>query len=176
VTPPEEFRTERLVLRRPRLEDADAVFANYAQDPEVTRYLTWPPHTDVSQTRFFMENRLRAWESGEAYEWVFTQSGDDTAIGMMAVRLEGHKANLGYVLARAYWGRGIVTEAVQPIVDWLMDQPEIFRVWAVCDVNNPASARVMEKVGMVYEGTLKRWTFRPGQSVPSDCLCYAKTK
>lgn len=176
MNPPEAFRTERLLLRRPRLEDADAVFAHYAQDAEVTRYLTWPPHMELAQTQEFMASRIAAWESGEAYEWVITLPPADEAIGMLAVRLEGHKANLGYVLARAYWGQGIVTEAVQAVVDWLCAQPEIFRVWAVCDVNNPASARVMEKVGMVYEGTLKRWTRRPGNDVPSDCLCYARTK
>jgi RimJ/RimL family protein N-acetyltransferase len=176
MTPPEVFETERLVLRRPRLDDAEAIFANYAHDPEVTRYLTWAPHLDVSQTRAFMASCLAAWEAGTAYEWALTRHGDDTVIGMVALRLNGHKADLGYVLARAYWGQGLVTEAVQAVVDWACAQPEIYRVWAVCDVHNPASARVMEKVGMVYEGTLKRWTHRPGNDVPSDCLCYAKTK
>lgn len=176
MRPPETFETERLILRKPRLEDADAIFANYAQDPEVTRYVTWSPHTDVAQTRGFMENRLRAWETGEAFEWGITQRGADEVIGMIALVPQDYKAGLGYVLARPYWGQGLMSEAVQAIVAWALAQPEIFRVWAVCDVENPASARVMEKCGMSFEGTLRRWTRRPTCDEPVDCLCYAVTK
>jgi len=176
TTPPAEFRTERLLLRRPRLADAEAIFANYAQDGEVTRYLTWPPHTEIAQTRKFMESRLAAWETGEAYEWVITLPPGDEAIGMIALRMQGYKADLGYVLARGYWGQGLVTEAGQAVVDWALAQPEVFRVWAVCDVDNPASARVMEKCGMSCEGVLRRWMKRPSKGEPVDCLCYAKTK
>jgi len=176
MTPPEAFRTARLVLRRPRLDDAEAIFVNYAQDQEVTRYLTWPAHTELAQTQRFVASRLAAWESGEAYEWVITVPPPDEALGMIALRVQGHKADLGYVLARPYWGQGLVTEAAQAVADWAFAQPEIHRVWAVCDVNNPASARVMAKIGMSYEGTLRRWTQRPGHEATSDCLCYARTK
>jgi ribosomal-protein-alanine N-acetyltransferase len=176
MTPPEEFVTERLVLRRPRLGDAEAIFANYAQDPEVTRYLTWPPHTALAQTQTFIASRVAAWEAGEAYEWVITLTPHDEAIGMIALRVQDYKADLGYVLARAYWGHGLVTEATRAVVDWAYAQPEIHRVWAVCDVDNPASARVMEKVGMTFEGRLRRWLWRPSVGKPVDCLCYAKTK
>lgn len=176
MRPPEIIETDRLILRKPRLEDAEAIFAGYAQDLEVTRYVTWAPHTDVAQTRGFMENRLRAWETGEAYEWGITLRGADEVIGMIALRVQVYKADLGYVLARPYWGQGIVAEAAQAIVNWALAQPEIYRVWAVCDVDNPASARVMEKCGMSYEGTLKRWLRRPTKEEPVDCLCYAVTK
>ena len=176
MRPPETIETERLILRKPRLEDAEAIFANYAQDPEVTRYVTWSPHTDIAQTRGFMENRLRAWETGESFEWGITLRGSDEVIGMIALRVQAYKADLGYVLARPYWGQGLVTEAAQAIMAWALAQPEIFRVWAWCDVDNPASARVMEKCGMDFEGTLKRWMRRPNRDEPVDCLCYAITK
>jgi len=176
TAPPEELRTPRLLLRRPRLDDAEAIFANYAQDAEVTRYLTWPPHTDIAQTRKFVESRVAAWEAGEAYEWVITLAPRDEAIGMIGLGLRDYKADLGYVLARACWGQGLMTEAAQAVVDWAIAQPEVFRVWAVCDVENPGSARVMEKVGMEFEGRLRRWMRRPSKDEPVDCLCYAKTK
>lgn len=176
MRPPEIIETDRLILRKPRLEDAESIFAAYAQDPDVTRYLTWPPHTEIDQTRAFMEYCLRNWDSGEAFEFVITRRGEECLIGMVSLRMQGYKADLGYVLAKSHWGQGLMSEAVQAIVNWALAQPEIFRVWAVCDVDNPASARVMEKCGMSYEGTLKRWLRRPNRDEPVDCLCYAVTK
>ncbi len=96
---------------------------------------------------------------------------------MVACRPEGHKAELGYVLARSYWGNGYMTEAVSAVVDWLLSVPEVHRVWAVCDTANLASARVMEKVGMTREGILKRWTVHPNvSSEPRDCFVYARVR
>ena len=70
-----------------------------------------------------------------------------------------------------------MTEALQPLVNWVINQPEIYRVWAVCDCENLASARVLEKIGMTREGVLRRWLIHPNLSdVPRDCLCYAKVK
>jgi [ribosomal protein S5]-alanine N-acetyltransferase len=176
MRPPETIETERLILRKPRLDDAEAIFANYAQDPEVTPYLTWAPHTDISQTRGFLELCIAGWRTGERFSWALTLDGEDATIGMIEVVINDFKASLGYVLAKPYWGRGLMSEAAQTIVEWAIAQPEIFRVWAVCDVRNPASARVMEKCGMSYEGTLKRWLRRPSCAEPVDCLCYAATK
>ncbi|MHB8994962.1 MAG: GNAT family N-acetyltransferase [Armatimonadota bacterium] len=176
MRPPETIQTERLILRKPRLDDAEAIFADYAQDPDVTRYLTWASHTDISQTRAFLEVCLAGWEAGERFSWAITLEHDDAAIGMIEVAISDYKAALGYVLAKAYWGRGLMAEAAGAIANWTIAQPEIFRVWAVCDVRNPASARVMEKCGMSYEGTLKRWMRRPTCAEPVDCLCYSMTK
>lgn len=173
MTPPEVFETARLLLRRPRPEDAATVFANYAQDPEVTRYLTWPPHTDLAQTEKFIASRQEAWEQGKAYEYVITLRGEDQAVGMVGLHPDQHSAEMGWVLMRALWGQGIMSEAVKPLVEWALAQPELYRIWAVCDARNPGSARVMEKVGMTYEGTLRRWLRRPGEDVPADCLCYS---
>jgi RimJ/RimL family protein N-acetyltransferase len=102
---------------------------------------------------------------------------DDEPIGMVEVRIERHKASLGYVLARAHWGSGYMTEAVAAVVEWLINQAEIYRVWAVCDIENRRSARVMEKVGMLNEGVLRRWIAHPNVSdEPRDCLCYARVR
>jgi [ribosomal protein S5]-alanine N-acetyltransferase len=96
---------------------------------------------------------------------------------MIRLQRHHHRAELGYVLARPYWNQGLITEALQPIIDWALTQPNIYRVWAVCDYENLASARVMEKVGMTYEGILRRWLIHPNMSnKPRDCFCYAKVK
>jgi len=96
---------------------------------------------------------------------------------MVGVRVDGHKVELGYVLARKFWRQGYMTEAVRAVVSWAIKDADVYRVWAVCDIENVASARVMEKAGMQREGILRRWSMHPNRSdEPRDCYCYAKTK
>lgn len=96
---------------------------------------------------------------------------------MIELRMQGHRAEIGYVLARSHWKRGYMTEAAHAVVEWALSQPEIFRVWAVCDVENVASAKMLEKIGMRREGILARWIVHPSVSKePRDCYCYAVTK
>lgn len=177
MNPSEHFRTERLVLRKPRLTDAGAIFEGYARDLEVTKYLMWQPHSSIEVTREFLQGCLEGWSEGNDLSWMIKEGTSDHCIGMVGLRIRVFKADVGYVLARQFWGRGIMTEAVQAVVDWVFSDPTIFRVWAVCDVENLASMRVLEKVGMSREGVLRRWIIHPqlGQE-PRDCYCFAKVK
>ena len=88
-----------------------------------------------------------------------------------------HEAQGVYVLARAHWRNGFAAEALRALVDWVMTQPDVFRAGAVCDVENAALARVMEKAGMTREGILRRWMLHPqAGDTPRDCLCYSIVK
>lgn len=177
MKPPERIETKRLLLRMPKLEDAEALFEEYVKDRSVTRYLVWRPHEDIEETRGFLESRVKGWREGADYTWVITKKPTDRAIGMIGITVKGFKAEIGFVLARAYWNRGYMTEAIRAVVDWAVEQPEIYRVWAVCDMENPTSGRVLEKAGMVREGVLRRYIIHPNVSdEPRDCICYAKVK
>ncbi len=177
MKPPTTIATRRLLIRPPHLDDAEAIFARYAQDREVTQYLIWRPHTHIDETRDFLRRCITVWEQETAFPWVITQKEDSQLLGMIELRLAGHAADLGYVVARANWGQGIATEATQALVEWSLTQPDIYRVWAVCDVENLASARVLEKAGLEREGRLRRWSMHPNISPePRDCWCYAKVK
>ncbi len=177
VMPPETLDTGRLRLRKPQMSDAEAIFTGYAQDPEVTRYVIWTPHPSIETTRQFLRVCAAGWEDGSGFPWVIVRQEDGQLLGMIELGIEGHSAGLGYVLARPYWGRGYVTEAARAVVGWALAQPTIFRVWATCDVDNPASARVMEKAGMQREGLLRRFSIHPTISAePRDCWCYAIAK
>ncbi len=177
MTPPETFKMQRLVLRRPRFSDADDIFDNYASDPEVTRYVTWRPYKDRSEVPPFLKSRLSRWDSGEEYSWALTMPQEDRVIGMIGYRVRGHAAGIGYVLGRKYWGRGYMTEAGKMIVDWAGGLESIYRVWAACDVENKASARVLEKLGMQLEGILRRYIVHPNISrEPLDCFVYSKVR
>ncbi len=174
MNPPERIETHRLILRKPRMADAPAIFANYTQDPEVTRYMTWHPNKDLKETRHHIELGLKLWEEGKAYSYAITLKDSDSAIGMIALHPDGFKVSIGYVLARPHWNKGYVTEAARAVVSWLLEQPDIYRIYATCDVENPASARVLEKAGMTGEGILRRYTMHPNISdEPRDSYIYA---
>jgi len=177
VRPPGLLETDRLRLRRPLLEDAAAIFTAYAQDPEVTRYLTWRPHRRLGATRDFLRRCAEARKEGAAFPWAVTLRPDGRLIGMVEIRPAGHRVELGYVLARPYWGHGLMTEAARAVADWTLAQPEVHRLWAVCDVENLASARVLEKAGMTREGVLRGWIVHPNLGpTPRDCACFARVK
>lgn len=178
MRPPETLETGRLTLRKPLTDDAEHIFAKYAQDREVTKYLVWRPHTNLEATRSIVQSFIRAWEENEEFPWVIIRREDDELVGMIAIRVDhAHGVSAGYVLARQYWGNGYMTEALRAVVDWAFEQPGIYRVWAVHDVENTASGRVMEKAGMQYEGTLRKWTIHPNISdIPRDCRCYSIVK
>lgn len=177
LKPPEEFETARLILRVPELDDAEDIFSLYAQDKQVTRFLTWKPHESVDETKEFLERCLNVWQDCLAFPWVIIERESNQLIGMIEVEFNEHRAELGYVLARTYWGAGYATEAARLVVDWAIAQPKIFRVWGVCDVENLASARVLEKAGMKREGTLRRWLYHPNSDrKPRDCYVYSIVK
>ena len=177
INPPETFETERLRLRKPVLADAEVIFQQYAQDADVTKYLTWLPNGKIEDTREFVRTCLTTWQEGDSYHWVIVRKEDRLLLGMITARVDGHKWELGYVLARAYWGRGYMTEAVKSLIACALKQPSVYRVWSVCDLDNPASARVMEKAGMLREGVLRRWSVHPNIGPePRDSYCYSITK
>ena len=177
MRPPEIIETDRLTLRVPAPPDAMSIFTGFSQDTEVTKYLTWRPHENIGQTDQFIAGCIDAWKGAERFPCVIVLKSEDKPIGLVEMRLNRFKAELGYVLARPYWGQGIMTEAVRAVVDWALSQPEIYRVWAFCDVENAASARVMEKAGMQHEGILRRFVIHPNVSdAPRDCHCYAIVK
>lgn len=174
---PETIETDRLRLRKPEIGDAEPIFDKYAQDPLVTKYLIWLPHKDISETHAFINKCLECWGTGERHPWVITDKNNGQVMGMIELRIVGHAANLGYVLAREFWRKGIMSEAATAVVNWVFQQPQIYRVWAICDVENFGSARVLEKVGMQREGIFRRMIMHPTVSdEPRDALCYAIVK
>jgi RimJ/RimL family protein N-acetyltransferase len=169
--------TERLVLRPARLDDAPAIFDAYCQDPEVTRYLTWRPKQAVQEIESFLLSCVDARRGGTRWPWMLCLRGSDQPFGMIEMRMDGHAGELGYVLARSRWGRGFMPEAARAVTRHALAQPHVFRVSAVCDVDNTASARVLEKIGMQREGRLKRYIVHPNVSdEPRDVFLYAVTR
>jgi RimJ/RimL family protein N-acetyltransferase len=158
------LETERLILRKMTPDDAEAVFA-YASDPEVTRYTAWDTHHTIEDSRAFLELVLGKYRSGGEPDWGVVYKDDHRFVGTcgFASWEAGHaRAELGYVISRGYWGRGLMPEAVRTIIAFGFEKMNLNRVEARCIAENVASARVMEKAGMTYEGTLRRREFIKG--------------
>jgi ribosomal-protein-alanine N-acetyltransferase len=177
IVPPTRWETQRLVLAPACVADAQAAFESYTSDPLVTRYLMWRPHRSVDETAQFLSRCENVWQEGSAFPWSLRLKLDGSFAGMVEARVRKHSVDIGYVLARRLWRKGLMSEAIGGLVDWAMSQPGIYRVWAICDVENIASARVLEHVGMQLEGTLRRRVVHPNMGdVPRDCFCYAIVK
>jgi len=174
---PDSFETDRLILRPVARGDAHAIFTGYAQDPEVVRFLIWHPHRDLADTDSYIADCLSTpADKSRSYALIAREGGQ--LLGNFALRRPDlHRLDFGYVLARQYWGRGLMTEVLSLAARRAMRQSDIWRIGAVCDVENRASARVMEKVGLAREGILRRWLVHPNISgEPRDCFSYALTR
>ena len=177
MKPPEQIEAERLILRKPRVDDATAVFAGWVQDPDVTYFLTWRPHENIEMTKSVLEKTIAAWEQDFRFPFVIADKNTNQLVGMIEIRMEGHQAELGYVLAKVVWGKGYMTEAVQALINWAFQQPTIYRVYATTSVDNAGSQRVMEKAGMLREGLLKKYIVHPNiNDEPRDSYIYAIVK
>ncbi|MCR5726223.1 MAG: GNAT family N-acetyltransferase [Lachnospiraceae bacterium] len=150
--------TDRLILRQFRIEDAEDMFENWASDPEVTKFLTWPPHTSVDITKGLLNEWVSRYEDDGYFNWVMELKENGKAIGNISVVNLNEKvesADIGYCMSRAYWGKGLMPEALKAVMDYLFDVIGLNRVAACHDANNPKSGRVMDKAGMKLEGILR---------------------
>lgn len=169
---PDLFETSRLTLRPIGLDDSDAVFTEYAHDLAVLRFLLWRPHATVTETQTLIARWLET-PLSRTYATIERDSG--RLVGHFSLQLKApHRVSFGYVLASSWWGKGFMTELVSEVVAWSLRQDGVWRVEAGCDVENLASARVMEKAGLVCEGILRRWLVHPNIGPePRDCFSYA---
>lgn len=154
------LETERLILRPFVLEDAEAMHRNWAGDAEVTKYLTWPTHADAGVSRMVLTDWCSNYEKPDFYQWgiAWKDRPEDPfgTLSVVAVIAEAEAVEIGYCIGREHWGKGVMTEALNAVIDFFFDQVGALRVQACHDSRNPGSGRVMEKCGMKYEGTLRR--------------------
>lgn len=153
------LETARLILRKFAVDDAESIYKNWASDPEVTKYLTWPTHSSVEVSRKVRESWVKESEKPDFYQWAIVLKELGEPIGSISIVRINEKAEsmeVGYAIGRAWWGQGIVTEAFQEVIRFLFEEVGAGRVAARHDTNNPASGAVMRKCGLTYEGTLRR--------------------
>lgn len=153
------LETTRLILRPFTVDDAPAMFANWASDGEVTKYLTWPTHTDPAVTRAILEDWVGRYADPAWYNWAIVWRETGEPIGNISVveRHDGAESmQVGYCIGRKWWHQGVTSEALARVLRFLFEEVGANRVDACHDVRNPHSGQVMEKCGLTYEGTLRQ--------------------
>ncbi|MBU5478437.1 GNAT family N-acetyltransferase [Eubacterium sp. MSJ-13] len=153
------LETDRLLLRPFRIEDAKDVFDNWASDDEVTKYLTWPTHSSVEMSRSYMEFCINGYNEKNVYQWGIELKNSHELIGNISVVKiidEIDSMELGWVIGRKWWGNGYTAETAERLLKFLFTEVGANRICARHDINNPNSGRVMQKIGMRYEGTLRQ--------------------
>lgn len=128
-----EIGTSRLILRRFTMDDAQDMFDNWASDPEVTKFLTWPAHPNVDVTRMVLESWIPQYEDGGFFQWVIVWKETGKAVGNISVvklNEQTDAAEIGYCLSRALWGRGVMTEALKAVMAYLFGEAGLNRVAA----------------------------------------------
>lgn len=165
------LETERLILRRFVMEDAQPMFDNWANDPQVVKYLTWPCHGDVEVTGRLLESWIANYENENYYQWAIEFEG--RLIGSICAVECDDKAELveiGYCIGRPWWHRGITSEALCAVMKFFFEEVGANHVTARHDPQNPHSGGVMKKCGMRHEGTLRQYA-RNNQGI-CDIACY----
>lgn len=172
---PERFETTRLLLRPPIRSDAAAILSTYAQDQEVTRFLPWEPLSSLHEAELGTVARIERHLSGEEFSWIIASSESGELMGMITAVHRNLFLECGFALGRAYWGKGYAAEALAAVSRWAATQTEVFRIWACCDAEHVACARVLEKAGFNRYGMLRRWRVHPAfGAAPRDCLYYVR--
>jgi ribosomal-protein-alanine N-acetyltransferase len=174
----QSLETERLLLRKLSLEDAGDLFA-YASDPEVARYTTWEAHKTIDDSRTVLSQWVDLYATGQVAPWGVVHKGDAKLIGtcgFVSWAPRHARAEVAYALSRPYWGKGYTTEAVRAVIAFGFNTKGLNRIEARCDIPNIASARVMEKVGMKFEGVLRQQLFVKGVYVDLKMYSILRTE
>lgn len=165
--PMPEIRTERLLLRRLTPRDALDMY-EYSKDPEVARHVLWDAHRSVAESRNYIRYMIRKYRLGEPSSWGIEHVLDGKligTIGFMWFQQDNSSTEVGYSLSRAYWNKGLMTEALGAVIDYAFDRLHLHRVEAQFEIDNPASGAVMRKVGMQMEGVLRGRLYNKGKYV-----------
>lgn len=167
------LETERLILRPFAMEDAPAMYANWASDDEVTKYLTWPTHASVAVTEQVIRSWVERYQDPSFYQWMIVLKADPRdSIGAISVvnqiddRIQ--LAHVGYCIGRKWWHQGITSEAFKRVISFLFDEVGVLKVEARHDPRNPHSGAVMRKCGLKPEGTLRQSGWN-NQGICDEC-------
>lgn len=171
--------TDRLHLRRAQRGDAKTLFSNYTSNVDCSRFLQRDPHSTVSQTDGILQKFCdEAWNvSGTPFAWVIAKRETDEPIGLFSAFPNGHKTDFHYGIGKRFWGHGLASEAGKAALESLWKSPNTQRIWTFCDPENIGSKRVLEKLGLTYEGTLRKWAILPAFGPEArDCHVFGATR
>lgn len=151
--------SERLILRRFVASDAEAMFRNWASDAAVTKYLTWPPHSDISVSKAVIDSWMKLYENANHYSWAIVLKDIGEPIGSIAAverRDDIKMVHIGYCIGQKWWRCGYTSEALAELIRFFFEDVGVNRIESRHDPRNPNSGKVMLKCGLKYEGTMRQ--------------------
>lgn len=169
--------TDRLTFSRPTAGDVELIYSRYASDPEVTRFLVWPTHQSLDDTRAFLAFSDAEWTRGPAGPLLIWLREDGRLVGGTGLACgERSSAGTGYVLAQDMWGRGLATETLSAMVT-LAARLGITALDAGCHPDHVASRRVLEKCGFTVDPHFQGTTTFPNldAATPQPVLRYVRS-
>lgn len=153
------LESNRLRFRRLNLDDANDMF-EYTSDEQCTKFLSWSSHTDVSQTRQFIENALPKYDLETEYSYALELKENGKFLGVVRlfdISYSNKRTEVSYIMNPGYQGKGLMAEAVSRVIEFCFNEADIMRVQARCTTDNIGSEKVMQKSGMTYEGKLQKY-------------------
>lgn len=175
----QRIESDRLILRRFEPGDAESIYGNWANDDKVTVHLTWPTHKTVETSEKVLGFWLDSYNDISTYNWgiELKTSGELIgSIGVVNIDETNESCEMGYCIGRKYWGQGITSEALRFLIDFLFENVEPERIFALHHSDNPASGEVMRKAGMEHEGKLRSYRKKTnGKFVDCDFYSILRT-
>ena len=173
------LETDRLILRRLELGDAEAMFNNWCNDDDVTRHLPWDSHGKIEVTNEVLNMWLKDYENDHVYRWIVILKDENKAVGTVDVvnkDIDNKVFELGHCYSKETWGKGIATEVFNKVISFLFDEVGVEVITAKHNENNPASGRVMQKANMKYDGTLRSRVIDKVTKERVGLVCYSITR
>lgn len=173
------LETDRLVLRRLEISDADAMFDGWCNDSEVTRYLPWEPHGNIEVTKNLLDMWIKDYDNSHVYRWLVVIKDSDKPIGTVDVvnkDINNKVFELGHCYSQETWGKGIATEVFLTVIGFLFDEVGVELIMAKHNKSNIASGKVMQKANMKYDGTLRSRVIDKVTKERDDFVYYSITK
>ena len=167
----QNIQTERLLLRRFTIDDAQAMFDNWASDEKTVKYSSRKLHKDVDETKTILKSWISKYSDLSYYHWVIVYEGTPVgAINLHALSNDDMNCRIAFSIGSKWWNKGITTEATRAVIDFAFNKLNMHRIAALHSATNVASGRVMQKAGMTYEGAMRKHSLRKDGVFEDMCI------
>jgi len=170
------LETERLILRKFELSDAELVYKNWTSDPLVTKHLSWDVHKSLDDTIKYVNYICELYNKEYCFDWIVVLKETNEPIGEISSVKTSKKHSLielGYCYGSKYWNKGYATEVLQIVIKYLRETAKVEKITACHLSINPASGKVMKKAGMIYDATLKEYRIDKNTNKRVDLVYYS---